>query len=94
MLFCGIAPEPSGVSNVLRVLEGLQLIPVIAYPQQYRLARELQRAAYGTDGAALRRAYNVLRAHGKNVRRRALPDRERCPIAASDAGTLTSMGLA
>ena len=94
VLFCGIAPEPSGDSNVLRVLERLQLIPVIAYPQQYRLARELQRAAYGTDGAALRRAYNVLRAHGKNVCRRALPDREHCPIAASCAGTLTSMGLA
>ena len=94
VLFCAIAPEPSGDSHVLRVLERLQLIPVIAYPQQYRLARELQRAAYGSDGAALRRAYDVLRAHGKDVCRRALPDREHCPIAASCAGTLTSIGLA
>jgi len=31
---------------------------------------------------------------GENVCRRALPDREHCPIAASCAGTLTSIGLA
>ncbi len=86
VLFCGIAAEPSGDSNVLRVLERLQFIPVVAYPQQYRLAREVQRAAYGDDAAALRRAYNVLRTHGKNVCRRTLPHREDCAIATSCRG--------
>lgn len=82
VLFCTIAPEPSADSNVLRVLERLKLIPEVTYPEQYRLARELHRASYGNDAAALRRAYNVLRTHGLTVCRRSIPSRDHCPLIA------------
>ena len=82
VLFCNIAPEPIADSNALRVLERLKLIPEITYPEQYRLARELQRASYGNDAPALRRAYNVLRTHGSTVCRRSIASRDHCPLIA------------
>jgi endonuclease III len=89
LLFCDIAPEPSADSNVLRVLERLQLIETGDYTKEYRAARELQRAAYGTDSVALRRAYQVLRAHGKTVCRRSDPLRSSCPLGRHCSGMLT-----
>jgi len=89
LLFCGIEPAPTADSNVLRVLERLELIPTGDYAKEYRAARDLQRDAYGDDMQALRRAYNVLREHGKTICRRSAPDRVHCPLGQRCSGVLT-----
>ena len=81
MLFSGIASIPSVESNGLRVLERYGFIAAgKAYASQYRDAVEHLASAFGSDGVALRRAYVVLRRHGKATCRRATPECGRCAV--------------
>jgi endonuclease III len=84
LLFSGIAVTPSVDSNGLRVLERYGAVAAgQPYARGYRDACAALRAAFGDDGVALRRAYLVLRRHGKTICRRAVPDCPHCPVRTS-----------
>ena len=84
LLFSEIAATPSVDSNGLRVLERYGAVAVgLPYARGYRDACAALRAAFGDDGGALRRAYLVLRRHGKTICRRAAPDCPHCPVRTS-----------
>ena len=84
LLFSEIAAVPSADSNGLRVLERYGAVAAgQPYARSYRDACAALRAAFGDDAAALRRAYLVLRQHGKTLCRRAVPDCPRCSVRAS-----------
>jgi len=81
LLFAGIAALPSADSNGLRVLERLGTIAGgLPYARGYRDACTALSAAYGEDTVQLRRAYLVLRHHGKTLCRRTAPDCGACPV--------------
>ena len=81
LLFAGIAGVPSIESNGLRVLERNGFVAgTTPYATQYRDAVKHLGAAFGSDGPALRRAYRVLRRHGKATCRRTAPACLRCPV--------------
>ena len=81
LLFSGIASMPSADSNGLRVLERYGAVAAgQSYAGGYRDACAALLAAFGDDGDALRRAYLVLRRHGKNICRRTAPDCPHCPV--------------
>lgn len=84
LLFSGIAAVPSVDSNGLRVLERYGAVASgQAYARGYRDACVALRGTFGDDGAALRRAYLVLRRHGKTICRRTVPACPECPVRAS-----------
>ena len=84
LLFSGIAAVPSVDSNGLRVLERYgAVVAGQAYARGYRDACAALRFAFGEDGDALRRAYLVLRRHGKTICRRAAPDCPGCAVRTS-----------
>ena len=84
LLFSGIAAMPSVDSNGLRVLERYGAVAAgQSYAHGYRDARAALFAAFGDEGGALRRAYLVLRRHGKKRCRRTAPDCPHCPVRAS-----------
>ncbi len=84
LLFSGIAAVPSVDSNGLRVLERYgAMVAGQPYARGYRDACTELRGAFGDDGVALRRAYLVLRRHGKTICRRAAPECPRCPVRTS-----------
>lgn len=81
LLFANLAPVASVESNGLRVLERYGVVVAgQPYARAYRDACGALRAAFGDDGASLRRGYLVLRRHGKTLCRRAVPDCPRCPV--------------
>src|ERR1700681_3664433 len=74
LLFAGIAAIPSVESNGLRVLERFgSVVAGQPYARGYADACRALRGAFGDDAAALRRAYLVLRTHGKTICRRTAP---------------------
>ena len=81
LLFSEIAATPSVDSNGLRVLERYGAVAAgQSYAHGYRAACDALRVAFGDDAAALRRAYLVLRRHGKTICRRTAPDCPHCPV--------------
>ncbi|HZX68432.1 MAG TPA: hypothetical protein VFE70_06085 [Candidatus Elarobacter sp.] len=81
LLFAGIAALPSADSNGLRVLERFGTIAAgLPYASGYRAACTALAAAYGADAVRLRRAYLVLRRHGKELCRRTAPACDVCPV--------------
>jgi len=80
MLFAGIAPLPSVESNGLRTLVRLGFCEERkSYSQTYKVAV----AALGEgapDADWLKRAYHVLREHGKTLCKRSAPICEPCPL--------------
>ena len=84
LLFGGIAATPSVDSNGLRVLERYRAVAAgQSYAHGYRDACAALLAAFGDDGGALRRAYLVLRRHGKKICRRTTPNCPHCPVRTS-----------
>ncbi|MDP9106878.1 MAG: hypothetical protein M3N49_13225 [Candidatus Eremiobacteraeota bacterium] len=84
LLFSRIAAIPSVDSNGLRVLERYGGVAAgQPYARAYRDACVVLCDAFGGDGDALRRAYLVLRRHGKTVCRGAVPYCMRCPVRTS-----------
>jgi endonuclease III len=82
LLFAGIATVPSVDSNGLRVLERYAAIAAgLPYARGYREACAALSSAFPECGEPLRRAYVVLRRHGKTICRRARPECGRCPVA-------------
>ena len=85
LLFAGIAPCPCVDSNGLRALVRLGFAAEAKnYAQTYRAAIAALAAASG-DGEWLKRAYSVLRAHGKTLCKRSAPICEPCPLDAACA---------
>lgn len=83
LLFAGVAPRPCLESNGLRVLVRLGLCAEgKAYAQTYRNAVAALSAAGSTDAEWLKRAYLVLREHGKALCKRSAPLCEPCPLDA------------
>jgi endonuclease-3 len=81
MLFCGIAALPSVDSNGLRALVRLGFCAERkSYAQTYKAAVAVLREAGQDDAEWLRRAYLVLREHGKALCKRAAPICEPCPL--------------
>ena len=81
LLFSGIAATPSADSNGLRVLERYGAVVVgQPYSRSYRDACAALGAEFGDDGDALRRAYLVLRRHGKTICRRTAPQCADCAV--------------
>jgi len=80
LLFAGIAPQPAVDSNGLRALVRLGFAAEARnYAQTYR-AGTAALAAASHDGEWLKRAYGVLRAHGKSLCKRSAPVCEPCPL--------------
>lgn len=81
ILFAGIAPLPSVESNGLRTLVRLGFCAERkSYAQTYKGAVAALAEACGNDGELLKRAYSVLREHGKALCKRAAPLCEPCPL--------------
>ncbi len=81
LLFAGIAPLPTVESNGLRVLVRLGFVASdTPYAPGYRAAVGALLTSFGPKFAALRRAYTVLRRHGKTICRRSAPECPRCPL--------------
>lgn len=82
LLFAGLAVVPSIDSNGLRVLERYGVVAQgLPYAKGYRAACAALAAAFGASADRLRRAYLVLRRHGKVICRSARPECPRCPVA-------------
>jgi endonuclease-3 len=82
LLFSGIAAGPSVDSNGLRVLERYGVVAKgLAYARAYREACAALAGVFGAHAESLRRAYGVLRRHGKTICRNARPECPRCPVA-------------
>ena len=83
LLFCDIAAVASVDSNGLRALVRLGFASEgKSYAQSYRSAVAALNEAGAGDGAWLKRAYSVLREHGKALCKRAAPVCEPCPLDA------------
>jgi endonuclease III len=81
LLFAGIAALPGVDSNGLRVFERLGAIATgLPYARAYRDACTTLLAAYGANAERQRRAYLVLRRHGKTLCRRTTPACGACPV--------------
>lgn len=81
LLFAGIAPCPSADSNGLRALARLGFCEERkSYAQTYKGAVAVLAAAAGGDAEWLKRAYVVLREHGKALCKRSAPICEPCPL--------------
>jgi endonuclease III len=80
LLFAGIAPQPAVDSNGLRAMVRLGLcVERKSYAQTYKAAvAVLARENAGAEW--LRRAFLVLRAHGKVLCKRSAPICEPCPL--------------
>jgi endonuclease III len=82
LLFAGIAVAPSIDSNGLRVLERYGVVAKgLAYARGYRDACAALAGTFGDRAELLRRAYVVLRRHGKTICRNARPECPGCPVA-------------
>ena len=80
LLFAGIAPQPSIDSNGMRALLRLGYCAEHKnYSQTYKAAVAALAGA-STDAEWLKRAYVVLREHGKALCKRATPICEPCPL--------------
>jgi endonuclease-3 len=83
LLFAGIAPLPCVDSNGLRALVRLGVCAEgKSYAQAYRNAVDALASAGADNAAWLKRAYGVLREHGKALCKRAAPLCEPCPLDA------------
>ncbi len=81
VLFCGIAALPSVDSNGMRALVRLGFCAEQkSYAQTYKAAVAALRDAGQDDAEWLKRAYLVLREHGKALCKRAAPICEPCPL--------------
>ena len=86
LLFCDVAAIASVDSNGLRALVRLGFASEgKSYAQSYRSAVAALNEAGAGDGAWLKRAYSVLREHGKALCKRAAPVCEPCPLDAACA---------
>lgn len=81
LLFAGIASRPSLESNGLRALVRLGFIAEQkSYAQTYKAAVAVLLREFSSEADALKRAYVVLREHGKALCKRAAPICEPCPL--------------
>jgi len=81
LLFAGIAARPSVESNGLRALVRLGFVAEQkSYAQTYKAASAVLLRELDGDAEALKRAYVVLREHGKALCKRAAPICEPCPL--------------
>jgi adenine-specific DNA glycosylase len=84
LLFAGIAPLPALESNGLRVLARLGLfVEGRSYDQSYKAGTAVLKAQGPADFDGLRRAYLMLREHGKTLCRRSTPECGPCPLSDS-----------
>lgn len=91
LLFSGAAATPCVDSNGLRALVRLGFVSEEkSYAQTYRGAVAMLAAQGRADGAWLRRAWFLLRAHGKALCKRSAPICEPCPLDASCAHRMTA----
>jgi hypothetical protein len=82
LLFAGIAALPALESNGLRALARLGLfVEGRSYDQSYRAGIAALKAQGPNDVESLRRAYLVLRDHGKTLCRRNTPECAPCPLS-------------
>ena len=92
LLFSGIAPRPSIESNGIRVLVRLGFCDEgKSYAQAYRAAVAVLSEQGSPDAEWLKRAYSVLRAHGKTLCKHSAPICEPCPLDAVCAHRPTRM---
>jgi len=83
LLFSGIAPQPCLESNGLRVLVRLGVCAEgKSYAQTYKGAITALAAVGSNDAEWLKRAYLLLREHGKALCKRSAPLCEPCPLDA------------
>jgi len=83
LLFAGIAPQPCLESNGLRVLVRLGVCAEgKSYAQTYKGAIAALSAEGANDAEWLKRAYLLLREHGKALCKRSAPQCEPCPLDA------------
>jgi len=83
LLFSGIAPRPSLESNGLRALVRLGFCTEgKSYAQTYKGAIAALAAEGANDAEWLKRAYLLLREHGKSLCKRSTPLCEPCPLDA------------
>ena len=83
LLFSGVAPQPCLESNGLRVLVRLGVCAEgKSYAQTYKGAIAVLTAEGANDAEWLKRAYMVLREHGKSLCKRSTPLCEPCPLDA------------
>jgi len=81
LLFSGIAPQPCLESNGLRALVRLGVCAEgKSYGQTYKGAIEAFSAEGAADAEWLKRAYLLLREHGKSLCKRSAPLCEPCPL--------------
>jgi endonuclease-3 len=91
LLFAGIAARPSVESNGLRALVRLGFVAEQkSYSQTYKAAGAILLRELGTDAEGLKRAYVVLREHGKALCKRAAPVCEPCPLDRACAHRMVS----
>jgi endonuclease-3 len=83
LLFSGVAPQPCLESNGLRVLVRLGACAEgKSYAQTYKGAITALAAVGSNDAEWLKRAYLLLREHGKALCKRSAPLCEPCPLDA------------
>jgi endonuclease-3 len=83
LLFAGIAPQPCLESNGLRALVRLGVCAEgKSYAQTYKGAIAALIAEGADDAEWLKRAYLLLREHGKALCKRSVPQCEPCPLDA------------
>jgi len=83
LLFSGVAPQPCLESNGLRALVRLGFCAEgKSYAQTYKGAIAALTAEGSSDAEWLKRAYLVLREHGKSLCKRSAPLCEPCPLDA------------
>jgi endonuclease-3 len=83
LLFSGVAPQPCLESNGLRALVRLGFCAEgKSYAQTYKGAIAALTAEGANDAEWLKRAYLVLREHGKSLCKRSAPLCEPCPLDA------------
>jgi endonuclease III len=93
LLFAGIAARPSIDSNGLRALVRLGFVTEAkSYAQTYKAATAALLAA-SPDPEWLKRAYGVLREHGKTLCKRSAPICEPCPLDAVCAHRPVTTGM-
>lgn len=81
LLFAGIAARPCLESNGLRALVRLGLCPQSgAYAPTYKAAMAVMAAQLPADLEVLKRAYLILRAHGRALCKRSEPLCAPCPL--------------
>jgi endonuclease III len=82
LLFAGIAAQPALESNGLRVLARLgRFVEGRSYDQSYKAGIAVLKAQGPSDFEGLKRAYLVLREHGKTLCRRSQPECAPCPLS-------------